>query len=259
MVTDVGKWADVLMRAEGDRVAIPPITDIEPGLTVEDGYAIQAEVVVRKVAAGQRVIGAKLGLTSVAKQQQMGLSEPVYGVLLSAGVHAGEAPLVVSELIHPRVEPEIVLQLGADLAGPGVTAADVLDATVGVGCGLEIIDSRFADFRFTAADVVADNTSAARIVLGPTMVAPDGLDLALIGVLLEQDGEQVATAAGAAVMGHPADAAALLANFLGARGSGLEAGWLVYTGGLTNALTLTPGTHVRASFGHLGSVGVRAV
>jgi 2-oxo-3-hexenedioate decarboxylase len=258
-VIDLEKWVAYLLDAEERNEAVAPITDTEPELSVDDGYAIQAAVAARKVSDGQRVIGAKLGLTSVAKQQQMGVAEPVYGVLLSAGVHPMEAPLVVSELIHPRVEPEIVFQIGADLAGPGVTSADVLDATIGVCCGLEIIDSRYADFRFTAADVIADNTSAARIVLGPTMVPADGLDLALVGLLLEQDGNLVATAAGAATMGHPADAVALLANFLGARGESIEAGSLVFSGGLTNALTLTPGTHVRATYGHLGSVGVRAV
>jgi 2-oxo-3-hexenedioate decarboxylase len=258
-VIDVAKWADILLRAEADHVAIPPITEAEPGLTVDEGYAIQAEVVTRKVAAGERVIGAKLGLTSVAKQQQMGVDEPVYGVLFSGGIQAIETPVAVDGFIHPRVEPEIVLKLGAGLAGPGVTAADVLEATVAVVCGLEIIDSRFTDFRFTAADVVADNTSAAGTLVGPVCVAPDGLDLSLVGVLFEHDGALVSTATGAAALGHPAEAVARLANFLGARGSRLEAGWLVYTGGLTNAVPLTTGTHVRATFAHLGSVGVRAV
>ncbi len=258
-MTGVGKWAEVLLEAEAERRAIAPITDDEPGLGLADGYEIQAEVAARKVAAGQRVVGAKLGLTSVAKQEQMKVAEPVYGVLLSGGVHAAEAPLRLGELIHPRVEPEIVLQLGADLAGPGVTAAAVLEASVGVCCGLEIIDSRYADFRFTAADVVADNTSAARIVVGPTVVPADALDLSLVGVLLEQDGQLVATAAGAATMDHPTEAVALLANALGARGEQLEAGWLVFTGGLTNPVALVAGSHVRATFGHLGSVGVRAV
>lgn len=257
-IVDPSPWADALLRAEETHTAIAPITDTTE-LTIEDGYAIQDEIISRKVAAGQRIIGAKLGLTSTAKQQQMHVDEPVYGVLLSAGVHPVEAPLLTGDLIHPRVEPEIVFQLGSDLGGPGITAADVIDATVSVGCGLEIIDSRYTDFRFTAADVVADNTSAARIVLGPTRVPPSGLDLSLVGLLVEQDGALVSTAAGAATMGHPAEAVAMLANFLGARGRLLRAGWLIYSGGLTNALTLSPGSHVRASFGHLGSVGIRAV
>ena len=149
--------------------------------------------------------------------------------------------------------------IGEELRGPGITAGDVITATRAVCCGLEIIDSRYADFKFTAADVMADNTSEARIVMGPKYVVPDELDLALVGLVLEVNGEIETTAAGAASVGHPADAVAMLANWLGARGEAIEAGWIVFSGGLTNAVALTPGTHVRATFGHLGSVGVRAV
>ncbi len=126
-------------------------------------------------------------------------------------------------------------------------------------CGLEIIDSRYADFSFTAADVVADNTSEAKVVMGPIMIKPTDVDLSLIGLLLEVDGEQVATASGAATMGHPAEAVALLANWLGARGEAIEAGWCVYSGGLTAAVPLNVGSHVTATFGHLGAVTVRGV
>ena len=122
---------------------------------------------------------------------------------------------------------------------------------------MEIIDSRYADFSFTAADVVADNTSAARIVLGPVMLDPSGLDLALVGLLLEVDGVTVATAAGAATMGHPAEAVAMLANWLGERGESLQTGWIVFSGGLTAAVPLEAGTTVTATFGHLGAVTVR--
>jgi 2-oxo-3-hexenedioate decarboxylase len=256
LITDC---ADTLQAAIRERRAIGRLTADHPELTLELGYEVQAELTARRLAAGERVIGAKLGLTSRAKQIQMNCSEPMYGVLFSGGVHPAGDPVVVSELIHPRVEPEIVLVMGEELRGPGISAADVLAATRTVGCGLEVIDSRYADFSFTAADVVADNTSEARIVLGPTMVSPDGLDLGLIGLLLEADGVQVATATGAASMGHPAEAVAMLANFLGALGQSIEPGWTIFTGGLTAAVPLLPGTHVTATFGHLGSVTVRGV
>lgn len=255
----ITECADLVEAAVRDRTAIGRLTAERPQLTLDDGYAIQDEVARRRVARGERIVGAKLGLTARAKQVQMNVAEPVYGQLFSGGVHPAGEPFPVASLIHPRVEPEIVFVLDDDLAGPGVTSADVIAATRYVCCGLEIIDSRYADFSFTAVDVVADNTSEARVVLGPMMVDPVGLDLGLVGLLLEVDGEQVATATGAATMGHPAEAVALLANWLGARGKAIEAGWMVYSGGLTAAVPLAAGSHVAATFGHLGTVSVRGV
>lgn len=251
--------ADIVQTAVRERTAIPRLTNDHPDLTLELGYEVQDLITARRLAAGETIIGAKLGLTSRAKQIQMNCDEPMYGMLFSGGIHPAGDPVVVSELIHPRVEPEIVFVMGERLAGPGVSAADVLPAVRAVGCGLEVIDSRYADFSFTAADVVADNTSEARIVLGPMMRPHADLDLSLIGLLLEANGELVATASGAATMGHPAEAVAMLANFLGSRGLALEPGWIVFTGGLTAAVPLNPGTHITATFGHLGSVTVRGV
>ncbi|MGE0881009.1 MAG: 2-keto-4-pentenoate hydratase [Acidimicrobiia bacterium] len=255
----ISQCADVVQNAVRTRTAIARLTEAHPELTLEDGYAIQDEVTRRRLHAGERIIGAKLGLTSKAKQVQMKVAEPAYGYLFSTGLHPMNEPLDVASLIHPRVEPEIVFLMGERLAGPGVTPADVIAATKAICCGLEVIDSRYADFSFTGADVVADNTSEARVVLGPSFVSPVGLDLGLIGLLLEVDGDQVATASGAATMGHPADAVALLANWLGTRGKAIEAGWLVFSGGLTAAVPLNAGSHVTATFGHLGAVTVRGV
>ena len=257
--TSIGASDEVLAAAVRDRTPVARLTEAHPDLSLEDAYRIQAAGCARRVAAGERVIGAKLGLTARAKQEQMKVAEPVYGRLLSGGVHPAADPVVVAELIHPRVEPEIVFVMGEGVRGPGVTAPEVLAATRAVCCGLEIIDSRYADFSFTAADVVADNTSAARIVLGPTLVDPAGLDLALIGLLLEVDGSTVATAAGAATMGHPAEAVAMLANWLGERGEAILPGWIVFSGGLTAAVPLEPGSSVTATFGHLGTVSTRGI
>jgi 2-oxo-3-hexenedioate decarboxylase len=257
-VTDIAKWAEHLLEAEARRQAVPPITDAEPGLRVDEAYEIQDELVRRRVARGETVAGAKLGLTSRAKQRAMGVDEPVYGVLTDAMLLAADQPLALDGLIHPRAEPEIVFILGEDLAGPGVTLHDVLDATAAVCCGLEVIDSRYEDFRFTLADVVADNTSAARFVLGPRSAVPD-FDLALVGCVLEVDGIPHETAAGAAVLGHPAEAVALLANRQARLGRSLRAGWVVLSGGLTNAVPLHAGGHVAAAFGRLGRVSLRSV
>jgi 2-oxo-3-hexenedioate decarboxylase len=257
---DLARWADELEGAARERREIEPITARAPSFTVADGYAVQEELIRRRVQAGDRVIGVKLGLTSKAKQQQMNVDEPCYGVLLASGSQPIEEPVAVADLIHPRVEPEIVFHLRDRLAGPGVTAVDVLGATEAVGGGFEVIDSRYAAFKFTLADVVADNTSAARFVLGPRWVSPQDIpNLALVGCVLEADGQPVTTAAGAAVLGHPAAAVALLANWLGSRGRAIEPGAIVLSGGLTDAVPLTPGRHVTASFGRLGSLTLRAV
>lgn len=257
-MTDIDKWAEYLLDAERDREAVSPITDTEPELTIDEAYAIQRRLVSKRIANGERIVGAKLGLTSRAKQEAMGVHEPIYASLTDRMLLPAESPLPLAELIHPRVEPEIVFVMGGDLAGPGVTAQDVLDATAAVCCGLEIIDSRYADFRFTLADVVADNASAARFTLGPVRVAPD-FDLSLVGCVLDADATPVDTAAGAAVLGHPAEAVALLANELGRQGDRIQAGWIVLSGGLTDAIRLGPGSNVEATFARLGRVGVRAV
>lgn len=255
---DIGKWADYLWGAERRNEAVRPITDAEPALTTEDGYAIQDELLRRRLASGERLIGAKVGLTSRAKQREMGIDEPVYGWLTDAMALEADSPLQLSKGLHPRAEPEIVFILGKALAGPGVGVHDVLAATSAVCCGLEVIDSRFADFRFLLPDVVADNTSASRFVLGSIQVPPTGIDLSLTGCLFEENGVLVASAAGAAILGHPATAVAKLANFLGRRGRRLEAGWVVLSGGMTAARPLTPGSVLVATFARLGRVGITA-
>ncbi|MDI1289796.1 MAG: fumarylacetoacetate hydrolase family protein, partial [bacterium] len=151
-------------------------------------------------------------------------------------------------------EPEIVFVLGKALQGPGVTASSALEAVSAVHAGVEIIDSRYADFRFTLPDVIADNASSAKFVVGPVSRAPRGLDLTIEATLLEVDGVIVDTATGAAVQGNPAEALALAANDLARRGLRLEAGWIVLTGGMTDAVFVEPGSTIAAHFTNLGSV-----
>ncbi|WP_037081596.1 2-keto-4-pentenoate hydratase [Pseudonocardia spinosispora] len=246
---DVTGLAARLRAAVSDRTAIEQLTDDVPDLDLRSAYRVQREL---RSQAGP-LAGWKLGVTSRAKQAQVGVSDPIYGFL--AAEHAIDlgAPLDTTELIHPRAEPEIVFTLGRDLSGPHVTAADVLAATSGVAVGVEILDSRFRDYRFTMADVVADNTSAGRYVVG-TPVSPSGIDLRLVGVVLEHNGEVVATASGAASLGHPAAAVAWLARALHAEGEGLTAGEVVLSGGLTAAVPVAPGDVVVASIDRLGGI-----
>jgi 2-oxo-3-hexenedioate decarboxylase len=248
--------ADVLQACEQERVDRPPITDEWPELDLDSAYAVQDEVLRRKLEAGERLIGVKLGLTSRAKQQRMNVHAPLTGWLTDAMVLPAGVPVPQDQLIHPRAEPEIVFVLGRALEGPGVTAATAMAAVDMVYGGLEIIDSRYRDFRFTLTDVVADNASSAKFVIGGVGRRPEELDLALEAVLLEVDGAVVDSATGAAVQGHPAEALALAANDLAQRGLRLEAGWIVLTGGMTDAVFTPPGSTVGAHFTNLGSVVV---
>jgi 2-oxo-3-hexenedioate decarboxylase len=254
---DVARAATVLAAAEAQRVDRGPITAEWPELDLETAYQVQDEILCRKVESGEHVVGVKLGLTSRAKQQRMGIDSPLTAWLTDRMVLPAGAPLVVGQLIHPRVEPEIVFVLGERLAGPGVTAARAMEAVSHVYGGLEVIDSRFTDFKFTLPDVVADNASSALFVVGGVARKPDDVDLALEACLLTLDGEVVDSATGAAVQGHPAEALALAANALAKRQQVLEPGWVVLTGGLTDAVFVEPGSRVSADFSNLGSVTLR--
>lgn len=252
----IDRVVDELWAAEAQRRDRGPITAEYPDLDLDAAYVAQDRLIERKVAAGETVIGVKLGLTSSAKQRRMGIDAPLTAWLTDAMVLPAGEPAPMDRLIHPRVEPEIVFVLGEDLAGPGVTAARALQAVDTVYGGYEVIDSRYTDFKFTLPDVVADNASAARFGIGSVARSPRDLDLALEACLLDVDGEIVDTATGAAVQGHPAEALALAANALGRRGHRLKAGWIVLTGGMTDAVFLHPGSTVSVHFTNLGSTSV---
>ena len=238
-----------LSAAVADRTAIEQLTDDVPDLDLPTAYRVQREL---RDAAGP-LAGWKLGVTSRAKQAQVGVSDPIFGFLRAAGaLDVGEA-LDTARQIQPRCEPEIVFVLGRDLYGAHCTATEVLAATAGVAVGIEVLDSRYRDYRFTTADVVADNTSASRYAVG-TPVPVTGMDLRLVGVVLEHNGEVVATASGAASLGHPAAAVAWLVRALAAEGGGLRAGEIVLSGGLTAAVPVTAGDVVVASIDRLGSL-----
>jgi 2-keto-4-pentenoate hydratase len=238
-----------LLEAIRARTPIAPLTADHPELTLEDAYRIQDRIV--RALGGREA--AKLGLTSAAKQRQMHVDAPLWGWLAPGSRLLPGEPLAVSELIHPRVEPEIAFVLGRDLAGPA-TIAHVLAATERVVPALDVLDSRFHGYRFTLADVVADDASAARYALGGPGAAVEGLDLRLVGCRFVRNGKTVATAAGAAVLGHPAAAVAWLATELARRGERLRAGTTVLAGALTEAVAVDPGDRVAAVFDRLGTV-----
>ncbi len=245
-----------LIQAEQARTAISPFSDSHSDIDIDTAYAAQWAFVQSKLDAGEQLTGAKLGLTSRAKQEAMGVAEPLYGWVTSGMIADYGEPVDRASLIHPRAEPEIAFLLGRDVTAPA-TVTSVLAATEAVFGAVDILDSRYRDFRFTLPDVIADNASAGRIVLGPQARRPAELvDLRLIGCVLRTGGKMTATAAGAAAAGHPAAAVAWLANRLGSHGQSLRAGWLVLSGGLTAPVRLEAGTAVAAEFDGLGSIEV---
>ncbi|WP_255485574.1 4-oxalocrotonate decarboxylase [Mycobacteroides sp. LB1] len=259
-LTDSPRYAESLagqlLQAETDRIACAPLTDSKPDLSIELAYRIQDEALSQRIERGETITGIKLGLTSPAKQEQMGVSAPLTAWLTDAMALPVGTPLPHDRLIHPRVEPEITFVMGRRLAGPGVTAATALAAVDRVYASLEVIDSRYLDFRFTLPDVIADNASSAYYVTGPIGANPTDLNLRLEGCLLHVGGRLAASGLGAAVQGHPAEALALAANSLAQRGHAIEAGWIVMTGGITDAVAANPGATINAQFTHLGSVDI---
>jgi len=233
------------------------ITDDYPDMDWEDAYAIQDALAARKLNRGARIIGYKAGLTSPAKMQQMGVTDPVFGFLPDDYSASEGDAIATSTLIHPKVEPEIAFLLRDELRGPGCHIGQVLAATELVLPGIEIIDSRYRDFKFDLKSVIADNTSAARFVVGGKSARACELDLRTLGIVLEKNGVPVAFGAGAAVLGHPAAAVAMLVNHLGRRGKSLPAGSLLLSGGITEAVSVAAGDAITLRVQHLGSTRVR--
>jgi 2-oxo-3-hexenedioate decarboxylase len=237
----------------------PKITDEYPQMDWDDAYAIQDAILVRKLSRGLRLAGLKAGLTSHAKMKQMGVATPVFGFMTDDYALPDGAECKVSELIHPKVEPEIAFVTKRALKGPGCHIGAVLAATDFVIPGIEVIDSRYRDFKFDLKSVVADNTSASRFVIGGQALPADEVDLRTLGIVLEKNGQAVAFGAGAAVLGHPAAAIAMLANHLGARDQEIPAGTLVLSGGITEAVAVQAGDAVTLRVQGMGSVGLRFV
>ena len=254
---DIATLTDRVEAAQREARAIPKLTDDFPSMTLADGYAVQLALRQRRRARGVRQVGWKAGLTSKAKMQQMGVHVPSIGFLMADMSRPEGSAVRTDDLVHPRVECEVAFVTKAPLAGDAVTRDEVLAATDFVLPAIEIIDSRFSGFKFDLASVVADNGSSARFVTGGRPRYAQDLDLPSLGVVMEKNGEPVAMGAAAAVMGHPADAVALLVKVLHELGETLPAGSFVMSGGITEAIAVKPGDQVIARYQDLGSVSVR--
>jgi len=251
------KLAKHLHACQREARDTPKITDEHPEMDFDDAYAIQDRILAAKLKGGARIAGYKAGLTSHAKMKQMGVTDPVFGFLVDEFTVPDGGEVKVSELIHPKVEPEICFVTRTELKGPGCSIASVLAASDVVLPGIEVIDSRYRDFKFDLKSVVADNTSASRFVVGGRAVDARSVDLRTTGLVLEKNGVPVALGAGAAVLGHPAAAVAMLVNHLGRRGKTLPAGSLVLSGGATEAVAVQKGDHITLRMQGMGSVSVR--
>lgn len=255
----IEKLAKHCEDAELNAKEITKITDDYPEMTYEDAYDIQWTARKAKEARGHKIVGMKMGLTSQAKMKQMGVPNPCYGYLADYFAYGDGAEIKIDELIHPKVEAEIAFVLKDDLQGPGCHIGDVLAATDFVMPAVEIIDSRYKDFKFDLKSVIADNSSSSRYVTGGRMRNIKDLDLKTLGVVMEINGEIVQVGAGAAVLGHPATSIAMLANMMSERGETLKAGSYILSGAITAAMSVKKGDNVTVKFQNLGSLSMRFV
>lgn len=246
-----------LREAEASRKPIAPLVSRWPELDVDDAYAIQRANIGRRVEAGASIRGHKVGLSSKAMQEMMGVHEPDYGHLLEDMFVFESSEVPMTDLIQPRVEIEVAFVLGAPLPTRGCNAADVIRATEFILPAIEIIDSRIADWKIGIVDTIADNASSGKVVLGGNPIRLVDADIRALGARLQRNGEIVETGTAAAVLGNPVNAVAWLANKVGTFGVALEAGQVVLPGSCTRAVTVTADDAVRADFDRLGHVEVR--
>jgi 2-keto-4-pentenoate hydratase len=246
--------ADALAVAELERSPIPPLRETWPDLDVVDAYEIQLLNIRRRLEAGSSVKGHKVGLSSKAMQEMMGVDEPDYGHLLSDMEVFSDRPVPAGKYCYPRVEVEVGFVLGDDLPGEGCTEQDVIDATEAVAPAIELIDSRIADWDIRIGDTIADNASSAGYVLGPDRVKPTDIDLKAIEARLHRSGDQVAEGRSDAVLGDPVVAVAWLARKVASFGVTLRAGNVILPGSVHRAIDVHPGDEFEATFDGLGSV-----
>jgi 2-oxo-3-hexenedioate decarboxylase len=255
----IAELAEHLENAQLGARDVTKITDDYPDMDWSDAYDIQDEIRRRKEARGDKTVGLKAGLTSFAKMKQMGVDVPCFGFVSDSFARPDGGEIKMSELIHPKVEAEICVVTKAPLRGPGCHVGAVMAAIDFVIPAVEIIDSRYRDFKFDLKSVIADNTSASRFVIGGRARSVEALDLRTLGIVMEKNGQIVAMAAGAAVLGHPAAAVAMMANHLGQRGQEIPAGSFIMTGGVTEAIAVAAGDNINVRFQDLGSVSMRFV
>ena len=251
-MSNLAEFAQIVDEAARTAGAIPQFTESAP-LGVEEAYAIQALSMERRFARGERLIGVKMGLTSRAKMIQVGVDQVIWGRLTDAMRLEEGGSLSKKNYVHPRIEPELAFLMKRDLSGV-VTASEALSAVEAIAPAMEIIDSRYCDFKFALPDVIADNSSSSGFVIG-NWGRPDQ-DFSNLGIVMEVDGRPVQIGSTAAILGHPIRSLVSAAKVTASIG-GLKAGWIVMAGGATAAHSLSVGQNVRTVMQNVGSVSIR--
>jgi 2-oxopent-4-enoate/cis-2-oxohex-4-enoate hydratase len=248
---------DELHNALVTRRVVSPLTSRGHDLTIQDAYAIQERMLSHRLSSGDRIVGKKVGATSAAVQNMLKVNQPDFGMLLSSMIYNEGEVIPIDRLIQPKAEGEIAFLLKRDLRGPGVTIAEVLAATEYVLPCFEIVDSRIENWNIKIQDTVADNASCGVFVIGGSARSPHKVELDLCGMVLEKNGDVVATGCGAAALGHPASAVAWLANTLGRLGISLKAGEIVLSGSLAALVPIAAGDNLDLAIGGIGTCSVR--
>jgi 2-oxo-3-hexenedioate decarboxylase len=251
-MSSLAQFAMVVDEAARTAQAIPQFTESAP-LGIEEAYAIQALSMDRRFARGEKLVGVKMGLTSRAKMIQVGVDEVIWGRLTDAMRLEEGGALSKKRYVHPRIEPELAFLMKRELSG-NVSAAEALSAVEAIAPAMEVIDSRYRDFKFALPDVIADNSSSSGFVVG-NWARPDQ-DFSNLGIVVEVDGRAVQIGSTAAILGHPIRSLVAAARAAASIG-GLKPGWIVLAGGATAAHSLSPGQHVRHIMQNLGSVSIR--
>lgn len=251
--------AEKLRTASKTGEEIGPLVEDKPDLTIDEAYYVQLYNIEQKLEEGQKIVGKKIGLTSKAMQESLGVDEPDYGHLLDDMVIPTDNPVIYKdEVLQPRAEGELAFILKKDLVGPNVTVEDVIDATESIVASIEIVDSRVEDWKISLRDTVADNASSAKYVLGENFLKPDEMNRIGVEMKLYKNGELINEGTGAAVLGDPAYCVAWLANKLHAYDIKLKAGEVILAGALSQAISAEPGDEFTCTFTEgLGDVTVR--
>ena len=235
------RYGAELYAALRDRRTVPPLIARDPALTIDDAYAISLDALARRRRDGERVIGKKIGVTSKAVQDMLGVHQPDFGFLTDRMLVEGDIDIAAHGLIQPRAEAEIAFILKSALNGPGVTPEQVIDATEAIAPCFEIVDSRIQDWKIGIIDTIADNASCGVFVLGEARADPRNFDLPGLKVTVTKNGAPLSEGYGSAVQGDPAQAVAWLANTLGAYGVTLDAGDVILSGSLVPLEDARPG------------------
>ncbi len=251
-MSDLAAIAEIVDEAARCATAIPQLSNSGNNLTLDEAYEVQRLSIERRRKRGEELVGIKMGFTSRAKMQQMGLSEMIWGRLTNAMRVEDGGEIKLSDYVHPRAEPEVAFLMKKRLSGP-VTGIEALSAVEAVAPAIEIIDSRYQNFKFNLPDVVADNTSSAGFVIGQWSQADT--DIANLGMLLEFNGQPVQIGSSAAILGHPLRALASASRLVAEAGLSLEPGWIVMAGGATAACALSAKDSVRNAVQGLGAPG----